>query len=437
MNKLILCIIYILLYSGSIYSQDHRNVYVFERNGKKGLVNNEMKIVAEATYERLGGHVISYYSKVFQDNLYDIWRLGDNYSVGSFIIFKYEGKYGVMNLDGQWIIDPTYNELKYTAVSGIFRFKEEDKFGLVNQKAEEFLKPNYDAISPEDKENIIVKEDDLYYIIDYKGNTISNKFSHRIFSYDYKTKIFIFEHNNKYGYKTIEGKTVFDAIFYTASSFHNGIAKVRKSANHTFEFVRDTGEIITPPTFNSIYTRKDFNGYFIENENYKHGLLDKNFNILLKPEYDKIGAFNNGFAYIKKDGKYGFINEAGKIIIPLMYANVNDFSEGVAPVNFNGKWGFINHKNEIKIDFKFEVPNLEPFYDGMAAYGTKFGECGYINRNGEVQIGLSFRKGSKFINGVAIVYIIKDKYLIDKEFNKFLLKSKNENPRIKVTEVEN
>ena len=437
-SKITYCLLFLLINSLNSFSQEeHRDIYVFERNGKKGLVNNKMEIVVDPVYEQLGGFTISYYNKIHQDGLLDVWRLGDNYSIGDYIVFKLKGKYGVMSLDGQHLVKPLYDELRYTAVSGVFRYEENEKFGLVNKNGEEFLKANYDLVSPEDKENIIVKEADNYFLVDYKGKLISKKIKHRIFSYDKNTNSFIFQLDKKYGYKKSNGDLLFDTNFYSASSFNNGKAKVRKDANGKFGFINANGKIILPPTYESIYLSGDFDGYYIRNKDYKYGLLDKNIQLLLKPEYDEIGSFNNGFASVKKNDKYGFINKKGKLIIPLIYEDVSSFSEGLAPVKLNKKWGFINSNHKVVIDFKFEGSNIKPFSDGLAAYEQEYNNWGYINKKGELQIE-SIYKGivTKFINGAAIVYLKGDKYLINKDSKKFLLKSKRDESQIEIMEVD-
>ena len=49
-------------------------------------------------------------------------------------------------------------------------------------------------------------------------------------------------------------------------------------------------------------------------------------------QYDEVGKFYDGLAWVKLDYKYGFVDQTGKKITPLKYDFVGDFSEGLAMV---------------------------------------------------------------------------------------------------------
>ena len=55
-----------------------------------------------------------------------------------------------------------------------------------------------------------------------------------------------------------------------------------------------------------------------------------------------VRMFRNGLAGVKIDGLCGFIDHAGEFVIKPEYEDLKHFSEGYAPVRRNGKWGMIN-----------------------------------------------------------------------------------------------
>lgn len=88
-------------------------------------------------------------------------------------------------------------------------------------------------------------------------------------------------------------------------------------------------------------------------------------------QYEKLGAFSEGYAAVCKNGKWGYINVEGKEVIPttIEATSVGHFSEGLAFVLYweDNKYAVINTKGEV-------VFNEE---------GTVFIDLGNICENGD------------------------------------------------------
>ena len=85
----------------------------------------------------------------------------------------------------------------------------------------------------------------------------------------------------------------------------------------------------------------------IQLKNGKWGFTNSDYEIVIPFEYDDIGVFSEGLAYVKKNNKFGFYDKNGKLIVPLIYDNVNYFtSNGLSEVSKKGKWGFINKNGQ-------------------------------------------------------------------------------------------
>lgn len=113
---------------------------------------------------------------------------------------------------------------------------------------------------------------------------------------------------------------------------------------------------------------------------------------LVKPKYDDVKAFSEGYAAVRKNDKWGYIDSTGKEIIPLQYEKAFTFNQGLAEVQ--------------KIDEK----------------GNKL--CGIIDKEGNTVIPLKYLSvgdgGS--IGNFIIVQTETQSFLFDREEKKLTSK---------------
>lgn len=136
----------------------------------------------------------------------------------------------------------------------------------------------------------------------------------------------------KWGYVNDSGASVINYSYDEALTFDNGLAKVRKGDN--WGIINTDGKEIVPVKYNliekyapSIYRvaagGKIKDGVLLDE---KYGFINSTGEILLKPEYEEIGQFKNGVAYIKKGDLYGYINDKIELIVPCRFKAVGSFN---------------------------------------------------------------------------------------------------------------
>ena len=183
----------------------------------------------------------------------------------------------------------------------------------------------------------------------------------------------------KRGYININtGRIIIDAEandYRKAWVFSDGLAAVMKDGK--IGFINEQNDVVIPFLFD--YTDKcrmyDFgyvfhNGYCaMTDADGNLGLIDKNGNWVVEPEYDEIWApHKSGYRVIVKDSKHGILDSTGAIIYPAEYGYISIIPDG-----------FVLNKGGKKWQVGFEGNTVQPFmFDGTyyLKYPNGYDSCG-------------------------------------------------------------
>jgi hypothetical protein len=122
-------------------------------------------------------------------------------------------------------------------------------------------------------------------------------------------------------------------------------------------------------------------------------------------------------------GKVGYINKDGEIVIKPQFDSGTFFHEGLARIKIGDKWGYIDKAGEIAISPQFKshksryndlktYPGV--FSEGLASVGAT-GKMGYIDKTGRFVIKPQFDFVRGFSEGLAVVSIADKWGFIDKK----------------------
>ena len=292
-------------------------------------------------------------------------------------------KFGVINNEGEIVINPTYDEMiiipNNTKPIFICTYDVDDekntyKTKAINEKNEEILK-GYDqieAIDNYDSKNNIwyedevlrVKKDDKYGLINYIGENIL--------------------------------PCEYDEI--TALKGVKNILLVKKAGN--IGLVNEKGQTIINTEYKDILTLKEGykSEYIVINENDKCGLINTAGKILIEPKYEKIKYLgsSNLFA-IKESDKWKLINvEDNSIIIDGGYEDIAEAKSDDIIIKKDGKYGVITKTKEEKIK-----PEYDDLRYAFSIYyiAKKEDKYGIINLENEEVIKFEYMNMSYFENG--------------------------------------
>ena len=185
----------------------------------------------------------------------------------------------------------------------------------------------------------------------------------------------------KRGYININtGRIIIDAEandYRKAWVFSDGLAAVMKDGK--IGFINEQNDVVIPFLFD--YTDKcrmyDF-GYVFHNSycamtdaDGNLGLIDKNGNWVVEPEYDEIWApHKSSYRVIVKDSKHGVLDSTGTIVYPAEYGYISIIPDG-----------FVLNKGGKKWQVDFDGNTVQPFmFDNTyyLKYPIGYNECGDI-----------------------------------------------------------
>ena len=273
-------------YQAINYNEDSK-LLILQKDNKYGVTDLNGKQILNIEYDQIqipGNYIIAIKngnSETFdlsgtkQENLQFtniMMTNNENYNIS----IDTNDKYGVISKDGTTIIENKYNYIQYLFDNYFIVGGDSGKSGIINDKGEELLPINYEVIQKIDNSDIIQA---------MTGNTLElyNKQISKIVSME-NGKLDI---NNNY-----------IKVYSTTQTEYVGLDGSLKS---DFDIFPD-------------------NTLFASEKDGMWGFVDKNNNIKVNYQYEKVTELNElGFAGIKKDGKWGVIDKNGNVILEPTY----------------------------------------------------------------------------------------------------------------------
>ena len=295
--------------------------------------------------------------------------------------FRIEGKWGYMDASGQVAITPEYDEC-YDFIDGRAIVRKGARWGIIDKTGKSSTGFVYSKMHNFSNGLAYAEENTLRFYVypDGKRQKLSEKFEYGDYNEGYAPVMK--KKNKKWGYINKKGIVTIEPGFDSVYNFSNNIALVYKKGkpfyiNHKGRKKHIEGIVQPQPlVFVNGYAKiKDFRGVSFVDKNLRHlryttadatdfntegvaAILMKDNTMryinpqgrpILPVEYDKVGNFNEGLAWVSSNGKYGYIDRDGELVIDTLFTSATDFSDGIAFVSYNGRMGSIKVKDEADV----------------------------------------------------------------------------------------
>ena len=244
------------------------NLFVITQEGKQKLINSKGTIVLEDSFDEI--------TQILKD------------SKG--VVFKKDGLYGVMTIEGTVIIPNIYEDLKQLD-NGYIVAKKDARYGIIDNSNNEKLYFNYNYITYNKDLNIYIAED-----IDFKSSIIDENFEVKIIG--------------------------------ILSEVNSNLKYIKMHINGEYKYYNLNFEEKT-----NIEILKG-NTLFLSKKEEKYGYIDSDGNVVVDYIYDDATEQNKfGYVAVQKNGKWGALDREGQEVVKPTYSLDNNII-----IDFIGKW---------------------------------------------------------------------------------------------------
>ncbi len=374
-----------------------------------------------------------------------------------FILLK-DNKYGVINKNGQVLVNPEYDEIKIpNPTKDIFiciKDANSDVSKALDSKGNTLWNEynSVDAISikaitslvPYEKSVLKYKQGSLYGLMNIDGSKITDAIYEDISNIDYKEGYLKVKKEGLYGAINIKGKQILpieydtilsDGYYDNDTKYSNAgfILRTKTDEGYRFGYAKADGKIILEPIYNEVNRITEIsdtkNIYLITSLNGRYGLI-KNKKNILENDYTEIGyEKNNKLLIVQKNDAQGVFDLTGKNIVPIDYDSIAiageyiDASKSDQVVIFDTKGNNIDTDilSKEKVSDKYSVVidkdnnynildnngqkllnekySYIEYFNGDLFIATKNSNAGVINANGKVVIPLEYSTMKKIAGG--------------------------------------
>ena len=357
---------------------------------------------------------------------------------------RIDDKYGVIDGNGNIVIEPTYNVIQipnpskpvFVCMSNYNTEEKEYETKVLNEKREQIITgySNIQAIPANSTadgipfENTVLKykKDNKYGLMSLEGKEITDAIYDEIASITYKEGMLLVKQDGKYGIININGKIVikpeYDNItvdnYYDVSTGYQRTGFIVcsiKDEGYRYGYVDYSGKKILDTIYTEIERVTDFEDekdiYIVAYKDGQAGLL-KNRKLILDYEYEDIiyYAYNDVFI-VQRNGKQGIADRKGNIKIDTKYTNISFGGIYVNAVDESGETQILDLDGNVVTDgYIAKMPTEDGQH--FIVYNEE-GIYKIIDNNGNIVVDRSYTNIEEIANNYYIVANNRNNGIID------------------------
>ncbi len=280
-------------------------------------------------------------------------------------IVKKNGKYGLVGDDGEWLLNPEYDNIKLVRKRRLAIYSN-GKMGYADTWGNVSLPPKFDEANIMGDYYYDVRKGDKWGIFSREKQKMITPFSYDEFdfcggcggrvSYAYASK------NGKWGVLSFDGEVL--VPFEYEHPAHYGM----RSDNWVTSYEKDSVDVVINMNTNTVYSANEYgwmrvmNGALALEKDGKFGFVGKDGQQLTSFRYDDVSDPYGNFSWgpyigVSIDSMMGIIRNDGKVMVPADNYDMVWVSNDYFEVKKAGKVGMINAKGEMVLPLIYDDVN--------------------------------------------------------------------------------
>ena len=296
----------------SIEYDESNRVFTIEKSKKFGIANLDGKVIVPTEYNQIDITGVYLYAQNSQGvTVYNSdgsqANIDTNIAILNTSNEKYKiridnsngTKYGVINKDGEQVIEEKYNYIEYLFDNYFIASNDQSKLGVIDDDDNVKIELNNDALQKIEGTNVIQAST--------TGDSVTKLYS---------------KHMTELCQMTNANVEVKDNYIKISNELD------------TRYFDKDGKELKNTEVFSN-------NTLFAKKEGDKWGFANKNGNTVVEAKYDKVTEFNEyGFAGVRLDGKWGVVNSKGEEVLAPTYTLNEEIEPYFIGTYYRVQYGF-------------------------------------------------------------------------------------------------
>ncbi|MCC5939379.1 MAG: WG repeat-containing protein [Lunatimonas sp.] len=304
---------------------------------------------------------------------------------GDVIISKEPTGYGLINRDGEYILDPIIDTLAFLGDNHFFAH-DGNQYMLIKAQTNtaDIKYTSYHRITMEDgalleyihgKLRRIMRKDGI--LLDIVGMTevkITERGYYNVYFRD-----------QKIGLLSPAGKWEVQPAANISRLLPGNQGLYGAWIGGKYGYVNSTGQVVIPAQFDDV---KQFSeGLAATMSGFSWGFVNLNGDIVIPHRYDKTGDFFRGMAIVYQGGKANLIDKEGKELLPQFYDRISLTTDNYYLTEKNGKYGLVNPMGVEITAPVFDELRREEFDRILIRQNEKYG---IMRENGDFSLPLYY-----------------------------------------------
>lgn len=339
-------------YYGNLYGYIDRvgnEVVAPQFDGGAGDVNRYgISIVGKKSHDIVGQFLFNIHDKALVDGLryYNLKRFGS-------LLYNNHGTF-LSSRTGKPIEDFPYQSIQ--PLEGdrqdLAAARSEKNVGLIDTSLRQLLPLKFADINASHEGRMKIKQNDHWGFADeqYRIRIPMIYDDASYFRYANLTEV---TQDQKTGVIDRYGREIIP-LLYSRISFDPSCDRIYAEKSDGIDIYNQDGRLLQATDFEYLgfYGRKNFVTF---RQSGLVGFMDYDFNVLLEPEFEGVGAFYDGLAWVALNGQGGYIDDEFRLVIPIQFEGIEDFALGLAHVKKDGREYYINTTGEEVIPTEAEI----------------------------------------------------------------------------------